>query len=63
MRNSKTFGHFIIAFLAVSPISLPPALAQEDGASQLEELVIIGSRRQEGRSEDRFAGAGGRVRR
>ena len=51
MRNFKTYGNFIIAFLAVSPASLPPAQAQEDGASQLEEMVILGSRRQEGRSE------------
>ena len=51
MRNSRTFSHFIIAFLAVSPITLQPvAHAQQTEATVIEEIVIIGSRRQEGRS-------------
>ena len=52
MRNSRTFSHFIIAFLAVSPITLQPvAHAQQAEATVIEEIVIIGSRRQDGRSQ------------
>ena len=64
MKNSRTFSHFIIAFLAVSPITLQPvAHAQQAEATVIEEIVIIGSRRQDGRSQteslvpvDAFAG-------
>ena len=52
MKNSRTFSHFIIAFLAVSPITLQPvAHAQQAEATVIEEIVIIGSRRQDGRSQ------------
>ena len=52
MRNFRTFNHFIIAFLAVSPVTLQPvAHAQQAEATVIEEIVIIGSRRQDGRSQ------------
>ena len=52
MKKSRMFNHFIIAFLAVSPITLQPvAHAQQAEATVIEEIVIIGSRRQEGRSQ------------
>ena len=63
MKNSRMFSHFIITFLAVSPITLQPvAQAQQSEATVIEEIVIIGSRRQDGRSQVRLVGAGGRVR-
>ena len=52
MKKSRMFSHFIITFLAVSPITLQPvAHAQQAEATVIEEIVIIGSRRQEGRSQ------------
>ena len=52
MKNSRMFNHFIITFLAVSPITLQPvAHAQQAEATVIEEIVIIGSRRQDGRSQ------------
>ena len=41
----------VIATLLFSPISLPVVQAQDAGAADIEELVIIGSRRQDGRSQ------------
>ena len=52
MKKSRMFSHFIITFLAVSPIALQPvAQAQQAEATVIEEIVIIGSRRQDGRSQ------------
>ena len=52
MKKSRMFSHFIITFLAVSPITLQPvAHAQQAEATVIEEIVIIGSRRQDGRSQ------------
>ena len=52
MKRSRMFSHFIITFLAVSPITLQPvAHAQQAEATVIEEIVIIGSRRQDGRSQ------------
>ena len=48
------FGSFVhctvLAGILAATFFLPGAIAQEDGATQLEEIVIIGSRNQQPRS-------------
>ena len=52
MINVRYFSYFLLVLLSAPPIILAPAAqAQEAEASGVEELVVIGSRRQEGRSE------------
>ena len=51
MRISQRLSYFLLAVLSISPIMLPTAQAQQSEATVIEEIVIIGSRRQDGRSQ------------
>ena len=51
MRISRNLSCIFLAVLTVSPITLPTAQAQQSEAGVIEEIVIIGSRRQAGRSQ------------
>ena len=51
MRISQNLSCIFLAVLTVSPITLPTVQAQQSEAGVIEEIVIIGSRRQAGRSQ------------
>ena len=51
MRMSQNLSCILLTVLSVSPITLPTAQAQQSEAAVIEEIVIIGSRRQDGRSQ------------
>ena len=51
MRISRNLSCILLTVLSVSPITLPTAQAQQSEAGVIEEIVIIGSRRQDGRSQ------------
>ena len=51
MRISRNLCCTLLAILILSPITLPTAQAQQSEATVIEEIVIIGSRRQDGRSQ------------
>ena len=51
MRISQNLSCILLTVLSVSPITLPTAQAQQSEAGVIEEIVIIGSRRQDGRSQ------------
>ena len=51
MRISRNLSCIFLAVLTVSPITLPTVQAQQSEAGVIEEIVIIGSRRQAGRSQ------------
>ena len=51
MRISRNLCCTFLAILILSPITLPTAQAQQSEATVIEEIVIIGSRRQDGRSQ------------
>ena len=51
MRISRSLSCIFLAVLTVSPITLPTVQAQQSEAGVIEEIVIIGSRRQAGRSQ------------
>ena len=51
MRMSQNLSCILLTVLSVAPITLPTAQAQQSEAAVIEEIVIIGSRRQAGRSQ------------
>ena len=51
MRISRNLSCILLTVLSVSPITLPTVQAQQSEAGVIEEIVIIGSRRQDGRSQ------------
>ena len=51
MRILLNLSCILLAVLSVSPLTLPTAQAQQSEAAVIEEIVIIGSRRQAGRSQ------------
>ena len=51
MRISRSLCCVFLTVLSISPIILPTAQAQQSEAGVIEEIVIIGSRRQDGRSQ------------
>ena len=51
MRISRNISCIFLTVLFISPITLPTAQAQQSEAGVIEEIVIIGSRRQAGRSQ------------
>ena len=51
MRISRNISCILLTVLFISPITLPTAQAQQSEAGVIEEIVIIGSRRQDGRSQ------------
>ena len=51
MKFSRNLSCIFLAVLTVSPITLPTVQAQQSEATVIEEIVIIGSRRQDGRSQ------------
>ena len=51
MRMSRNLSCILLTVLPVSPIILPTVQAQQSEAGVIEEIVIIGSRRQAGRSQ------------
>ena len=51
MRISQNLSCILLTVLSVSPLTLPTAQAQQSEAAVIEEIVIIGSRRQAGRSQ------------
>ena len=51
MRISRNLSCILLTVLSVSPITLPTVQAQQSEAGVIEEIVIIGSRRQAGRSQ------------
>ena len=51
MRISRNLSCILLTVLSVSPITLPTVQAQQSEADVIEEIVIIGSRRQAGRSQ------------
>ena len=51
MRISRSLCCVFLTVLSISPITLPTAQAQQSEAGVIEEIVIIGSRRQDGRSQ------------
>ena len=51
MRISRNLSCIFLAVLTISPITLPTVQAQQSEAGVIEEIVIIGSRRQDGRSQ------------
>ena len=51
MRMSPNLSCILLTVLSVSPLTLPTAQAQQSEAAVIEEIVIIGSRRQAGRSQ------------
>ena len=51
MKKYSSLNCILIAILSISPMSLPMVQAQGSEASVIEEIVIIGSRRQDGRSQ------------
>ena len=51
MRMSPNLSCILLTVLSVSPITLPTVQAQQSEADVIEEIVIIGSRRQAGRSQ------------
>ncbi len=51
MRISRNLSCIFLVVVSVSPISLPTAQAQQSEATVIEEIVIIGTRRQDGRSQ------------
>ena len=51
MRISRNLSCVLLTVLSVSPITLPTVQAQQSEADVIEEIVIIGSRRQDGRSQ------------
>ena len=48
---SQNLSCILLTVLSVSPLTLPTAQAQQSEAAVIEEIVIIGSRRQAGRSQ------------
>ena len=51
MRISRNLSCILLTVLSVSPLTLPTVQAQQSEADVIEEIVIIGSRRQDGRSQ------------
>ena len=51
MKMSQNLSCILLTVLSVSPLTLPTAQAQQSEAAVIEEIVIIGSRRQDGRSQ------------
>ncbi len=51
MRISQKLGCIFLTVLFISPVTLPTVQAQQSEAGVIEEIVIIGSRRQDGRSQ------------
>ena len=51
MKIARHLSYIFLAVLSVSPITLPTVQAQQSEAGVIEEVVIIGSRRQDGRSQ------------
>ena len=51
MRISRKLSCIFLTVLFISPITLPTVQAQQSEAGVIEEIVIIGSRRQDGRSQ------------
>ena len=51
MRILRNLSCILLAVLSVSSLTLPTAQAQQSEAAVIEEIVIIGSRRQAGRSQ------------
>ena len=51
MRILRNLSCILLAVLSVSPLTLPTAQAQQSEDAVIEEIVIIGSRRQAGRSQ------------
>ena len=52
MKNTGYAFGAVVAALLLSPLTAPVALAQETDASGLEEIVVLGSRRQDSSAED-----------
>ncbi len=51
MKKITSFLLTLPAILTISPLTMPAAQAQQSEATVIEEIVIIGSRRQDGRSQ------------
>ncbi len=51
MKISQSLSCVFLTILTLSPITLPTVQAQQSEATVIEEIVIIGSRRQDGRSQ------------
>lgn len=51
MKKIKSFLLTLPAILTICPLTIPAAQAQQSEATVIEEIVIIGSRRQDGRSQ------------
>ena len=51
MKTSRILSCVFLTTLFISPITIPAAQAQQSEAGVIEEIVIIGSRRQAGRSQ------------
>ena len=51
MRISRILSCAFLTTLLISPITIPAVQAQQSEATVIEEIVIIGSRRQDGRSQ------------
>ena len=51
MKISRSLSCVFLTILTLSPITLPTVQAQQSEATVIEEIVIIGSRRQDGRSQ------------
>ena len=51
MKTSRILSCVFLTTLFISPITIPAAQAQQSEATVIEEIVIIGSRRQDGRSQ------------
>ena len=51
MKISRSLSCVFLTILTLSPITLPTVQAQQSEAGVIEEIVIIGSRRQDGRSQ------------
>ncbi len=51
MKFSRCLSYTVAVSFSISPIALPTVLAQESEVMEIEEIVTIGSRRQDGRSQ------------
>ena len=51
MNYSRCLSYTLAVSFSISPIALPTVLAQESEVMVIEEIVTIGSRRQDGRSQ------------
>ena len=51
VKSFKLLGSILLASLFISPMTLPIALAQQPTVTETEEVVVLGTRRQDGRSQ------------